>query len=142
LLRSKAIFKLNTARQSTHLQSLEEIDQSIDNMSKQILVTGANSGIGYEAVKALLNSTREYNIFVGARSSEKAGGAIESLKKECPSSKSTMEPISVDLVSDESIEKAFEQVNKSAGYLDVLINNAGKRFEVVQRSVICSRHAN
>lgn len=95
-------------------------------MIKQILITGANSGIGYEAVKALLNSTMHYNIFVGARSFEKANGAIQSLQNECPTSMCTMEPVPVDLTSDDSIEKAFEQVSKSSGYLDVLINNAGK----------------
>ena len=109
-------------------------------MAKQVLITGANSGIGYEAVKALLNSSKEYNIFVGARSAEKSNGAIDALKKECPSSKSTMEPISVDLVSDESIEQAFEQINKSPGYLDVLVNNAGKHFEIGQSQRHAHRH--
>jgi NAD(P)-dependent dehydrogenase (short-subunit alcohol dehydrogenase family) len=94
-------------------------------MAKNVLITGANSGIGYEAVKALLQSTKDYHIFVGARSTEKANGAIDSLKTECPQSKSTMEPLPVDLSSDESIETAFEQVKKSPGYLDVLVNNAG-----------------
>ena len=94
-------------------------------MAKNVLITGANSGIGYEAVKALLQSTKDYHIFVGARSTEKANGAIDSLKKECPESRSTMEPLPVDLSSDESIEKAFEEVKMSPGYLDVLVNNAG-----------------
>ena len=94
-------------------------------MAKNVLITGANSGIGYEAVKALLQSTKDYHILVGARSMEKANGAIDSLKAECPQSKSTMEPLPVDLSSDESIEKAFDQVKKSPGYLDALVNNAG-----------------
>ena len=99
-------------------------------MAKQVLITGANSGIGYEAVKALLDSAKDYHILVGARSTDKAIGAIDSLKKECPSTKSTMEPLPVDLASDESIEKAFEQVQESPGHLDVLINNAGATFDL------------
>lgn len=89
------------------------------------LVTGANSGIGYEAVKALLQSKKPYHVFLGARSLEKANGAIEKLHKECPDLTNTVEPLQVDLTSDDSIEKAFEQVKKGPGHIDALVNNAG-----------------
>ncbi|KAK9321288.1 hypothetical protein V1517DRAFT_176341 [Lipomyces orientalis] len=37
-----------------------------------VLVTGGNNGIGYEAVKALLESTNAYHILFGTRLSRKA----------------------------------------------------------------------
>ena len=92
---------------------------------KIVLVTGGNNGIGYETVKALLQSDRPYRILLGSRSLEKAETAIETLHKECPESTNTVETVQVDLTSDESIEKAFEQVKASLGHIDVLINNAG-----------------
>lgn len=92
---------------------------------KVVLVTGANGGIGYEAVKALLQSKNPYQVFLGSRSLEKAKIAIENLHKECPQSTNTVEPLQVDLNSDESIERAFEQVKANPGYIDTLINNAG-----------------
>ena len=92
---------------------------------KVVLVTGGNNGIGYETVKALLQSDEAYHLLLGSRSLEKAKLAIESLHKECPESTNTVEVVQVDLTSDESIEKAFEQVEASPGYIDVLINNAG-----------------
>ncbi|KAF2729306.1 NAD(P)-binding protein [Polyplosphaeria fusca] len=92
---------------------------------KIVIVTGANSGIGWEAVKALLESSRAYTILAAARSKDKATSAIEQLKKAVPSSKSTVEPLVVDLASDESIEKAFEQVKQKYGVVDCLMNNAG-----------------
>ena len=95
------------------------------SQTKVVLVTGANYGIGYETVKALLQSDKPYRLLLGSRSPEKAKLAIESLHNECPGSTSTIEAVQVDLISDESIEKAFEQVKASPGYLDVLINNAG-----------------
>ena len=94
---------------------------------KNVLVTGGNNGIGYETVKALLQSNRPYRILLGSRSLEKGKLAIETLHKECPESTNTVEVVQVDLTSDESIEKAFEQVKASPGHLDVLINNAGMR---------------
>ena len=93
---------------------------------KVVLVTGGNNGIGYETVKALLQSDKPYHILLGSRSLEKAKLAIETLHKECPEPTNTVEMVQVDLTSDESIEKAFEQVKASPGHLDVLINNAGK----------------
>ena len=92
---------------------------------KVVLVTGGNNGIGYETVKALLQSDKSYNILLGSRSLEKAKLAIETLHKECPESTNTVKVVQVDLTSDESIEKAFEQVQASPGHIDVLINNAG-----------------
>jgi NAD(P)-dependent dehydrogenase (short-subunit alcohol dehydrogenase family) len=92
---------------------------------KVVLVTGGNSGIGYETVKALLQSDKAQHIILGSRSPEKGKLAIETLHKECPESTNTVEPVQLDLTSDESIEKAFEQVKASPGRLDTLVNNAG-----------------
>lgn len=94
-------------------------------LPKAVLVTGANSGIGFEIVKALLQSNKAYHIFVGSRTEAKAKAAIEVLGKEVPDTTSTLGALQVDLTSDESIEKAFEQVKASPGRLDSLINNAG-----------------
>lgn len=92
---------------------------------KVVLVTGGNGGIGYETIKALLLSDKPYHILLGSRSLEKAKLAINTLHDECPEYTNTVETLQLDLNSDESIEKAFEQVNASPGYIDVLINNAG-----------------
>ena len=92
---------------------------------KVVFVTGGNNGIGYETVKAFLQSHKPYHILLGSRSPEKAESAINSLQKECPESTNTVEAIQVDLTSDGSIEKASEQVKAGPGHIDALINNAG-----------------
>jgi len=92
---------------------------------KIVLVTGGNNGIGYETVKAFLQSEKPYHVLLGSRSLGKAALAIETLHKECPESTNTVEVIQIDLTSDSSIEKAFEQIQASPGRIDALINNAG-----------------
>lgn len=96
---------------------------------KIVLITGGNTGIGYEAVKAILQSDKPYLVLMGSRSLDKAHAAIEKLKKEVPNTKSTVEPVQVDITSDESIEKVFEEVKKKYGRVDALVNNAGGAFE-------------
>ena len=91
---------------------------------KTVFVTGGNAGIGYEAVKALVESDKPYRIVLGSRSLEKAKVAIETLQKECPSSRNTVEAVQLDLTSDESIENAFKHVEPIG--LDVLVNNGGE----------------
>jgi NAD(P)-dependent dehydrogenase (short-subunit alcohol dehydrogenase family) len=93
--------------------------------SKIVLVTGDNNGIGYETIKAFLESKRPYRILMGSRSVEKAERAVEKLQKEVPDTTNTVEILQLDLVSDESINAAFEHVKSKFGYIDALINNAG-----------------
>ncbi|KAL7796711.1 hypothetical protein V8C37DRAFT_371243 [Trichoderma ceciliae] len=94
-----------------------------------VFITGANTGIGYEAVKALLRSSTPYHIFVGSRTLEKSRNAIAAVAKEVPGSSSTLEPVAIELASDESIAQAFEVVNSKVDRIDTLVNNAGAAFD-------------
>ncbi|KAF2844632.1 NAD(P)-binding protein [Plenodomus tracheiphilus IPT5] len=94
-----------------------------------VLVTGANTGLGYQIVRALCGSEKRYDVLIGSRSLSKADQAIDELRKEFPDSSSTLQPIQVDVESDESINSAFEQVKQQHGKLDALINNAGTQLD-------------
>ncbi|KUL82997.1 hypothetical protein ZTR_09338 [Talaromyces verruculosus] len=94
-------------------------------LRKSVLVTGANKGIGYEIVKALLESSKPYHVFLGSRSLERGRQAVATIRKECANCSNTVEVVQIDLSDDSSIQSAFETVNSSVGHLDVLINNAG-----------------
>lgn len=63
---------------------------------------------------------------MGGRSLDKVQDAIAAAKKEFPSSASTLVPIQVDVEHDDSIERAFTEVQTKFGRVDALINNAGK----------------
>ncbi|KAI0609184.1 FabG Dehydrogenase with different specificities (related to short-chain alcohol dehydrogenase) [Pyrenophora tritici-repentis] len=99
-----------------------------------VLITGGNTGIGYEAVKALYVSSQPYTIFMGSRSLEKAETAIAKLKSEVPESKNEVSALQVDIEDDESIEKAFGEVHGKWRRVDGLVNNAGAAFDGIMRS--------
>ena len=91
-----------------------------------ILITGANTGVGYETVKALMKSDTAYHIILCSRSLQKGNSAASQLQKDLPSSPSSLEVLQLDVRSDDSILDAFNAVEKKHSRLDVLINNAGK----------------
>ena len=95
------------------------------NDKKIILITGANTGIGYETVRALLQTPQVYHVLLGSRSLEKGNGAKAALENEFPGTKSTIEVLQVDVTSDDSINAAFEKVQAAHGRIDCLLNNAG-----------------
>jgi NAD(P)-dependent dehydrogenase (short-subunit alcohol dehydrogenase family) len=95
-------------------------------MSTIVVVTGANSGIGYAAVKSLLLSAKDkYEVLACARNQAKADDAVRRVKLECPDSQSTVVPFVVELQSDSSIEHLCDAIKTRYGKIDVLVNNAG-----------------
>lgn len=91
-----------------------------------LLITGANTGLGYEVIRSLSQSPNAYTILLGGRSIDKAKVAAEKAQKEFPSSASDIETVQIDIEDDESIAKLFEYVSSKYGRLDILINNAGR----------------
>lgn len=96
---------------------------------RTILITGANTGLGLEIVKALCASTEQYTLIVAARSSDKASSAIKEVQELHPTMQTKLLPLVLDVESDESISAAAEHIQKNHGALDVLVNNAGASFD-------------
>ncbi|KAI1616503.1 hypothetical protein EDD36DRAFT_137141 [Exophiala viscosa] len=94
-----------------------------------LLVTGGNTGLGFETVKSLCQSEKAYTILLGGRSLEKANAAVENVRVDFPQSASTVKAIQVDIEDDDSISRAYEQVDSEYGRLDILINNAGVQVD-------------
>jgi NAD(P)-dependent dehydrogenase (short-subunit alcohol dehydrogenase family) len=90
---------------------------------RRILITGGNSGIGYEAALELARHGAE--VIMPARSLEKANDAITRIRREVPNAKLT--PGVLDLASLASVRTfaAFIAENFPGQSLDLLINNAG-----------------
>jgi len=90
---------------------------------RRILITGANSGIGYET--ALELTRRGAEVIIPARSFEKASEAIARIRGEVPGAK--LVPAILDLASLASVRvfAAFVEETYPGHSLDLLINNAG-----------------
>lgn len=91
------------------------------------LVTGANRGIGREVVRQL--AARGWSVWLTARSAAKAEIAAAELKSE------RVIPAQLDITSPESIVSLRERLQREAGRLDVLINNAAINYDTWQRAI-------
>jgi len=91
-----------------------------DQTGKTIVVTGANTGLGFEAAKAIAG--KGARVLLGCRSQSKAQTAKDNILAAFP--KADVVIVELDLGSLASIKKAAEQINQESR-LDVLINNAG-----------------
>lgn len=95
-----------------------------------VLITGANTGIGYETAKALLASqTTTYHIYVSSRNLTKVETAIQELSTLIRPNTHSLSPLELDVTSNTSINDAYTTVATSHSHIDVLINNAGAAFD-------------
>ena len=88
---------------------------------KNIIITGATSGIGFET--ALDLASRGWKIGIAWRNEEKGLAVIEQLRQK--SKNNNISGYFCDLSSFESIRNCSENIKKDFPVIDVLINNAG-----------------
>jgi len=91
-----------------------------DQTGKTVFITGANTGLGFEAASVLAGQNAR--VIIGCRSKDKAQQARETILKRHPEADVAI--IALDLSDLASVKKAADAVAKEAR-LDVLINNAG-----------------
>ena len=66
-----------------------------------VLITGANTGLGFQIVRALCSSDNAFEILVGGRSLVKAQEASKAAVNEFPTTQSRTWPVQIDIENDE-----------------------------------------
>ena len=97
------------------------IDQEPSQLGKVAIVTGANSGIGYEVTIGLLK--KDFEVIMACRNIQKAREAKAKILHVLPNAKITL--MKVDTSSLDDVKKFAEQFEKQYHELHLLINNAG-----------------
>jgi NAD(P)-dependent dehydrogenase (short-subunit alcohol dehydrogenase family) len=96
-------------------------DNIPDQTGKIAIVTGANSGIGFETAKAL--AEKRATVIMACRNPDKAQAAMAEIKKSVPEAKLEFIPLDLsDLASIKAFARTFQEDHDR---LDMLINNAG-----------------
>ncbi len=96
--------------------------QQLDDLSgKRYLITGGNSGIGYEAAAHLRRANAD--VFIASRSASKGSEAAVRLSQITGGG--AVEIINLDLASLDSVRDANDEIRRHTDGLDAVINNAG-----------------
>lgn len=98
--------------------TLEDID---DLSGKVAVVTGGNSGLGFESVKAL--AAAGATVVMACRNADKAAAATAEIVGEQPDAEIVNR--SIDLASQESVHAFAADFLETFDRLDILMNNAG-----------------
>jgi NAD(P)-dependent dehydrogenase (short-subunit alcohol dehydrogenase family) len=92
-----------------------------DLTGKTAVVTGANSGIGYETARAL--ARKGATVILACRDKDKGNAAAQKISQEFPAAKAEL--MMLDLSELASVRRFAGEFKSRFGALDLLINNAG-----------------
>lgn len=92
-----------------------------DLSGKLVVITGANSGLGFGLARRL--SAAGADVVMAIRNRAKGEAAIEEIRASVPDAKLSIKPL--DLASLASVAALGEQLNAEGRPIDILINNAG-----------------
>ena len=105
-------------------------------MWKVILVTGGNKGIGLAIVEALLQEVENSVVLLGSRDAvrgqEAVDGVVAKLGKQF---QPRLQPVLIDVTSQESVDKAAAVVKRDHGKIFGVINNAGGSFTGLRATI-------
>ncbi len=92
-----------------------------DHSGRTVIVTGGNSGLGYETTRAL--AAKGAQVVLACRSLDKAGAAMDSIRGDFPDA--SLDAMPLDLASLASVRDFAKRFLDRYGALHLLCNNAG-----------------
>jgi NAD(P)-dependent dehydrogenase (short-subunit alcohol dehydrogenase family) len=92
-----------------------------DQTGRTAVITGANTGLGYETAAAL--AAKGANVVLAVRNLEKGKAAADLISRRTPGASVALQEL--DLTSLESVRAAAEELRSKHDTIDLLINNAG-----------------
>src|SRR3954463_10182831 len=99
-------------------------DDIPDQTGRTAVVTGANTGLGYETAAAL--AAKGAHVVLAVRNTDKGQAAADLISRRSPGASVAVQEL--DLTSLESVRAAAEQLRAAHDSIDLLINNAGVMF--------------
>lgn len=93
-----------------------------DMQGKTVVVTGGNSGIGFETAAAL--ASMGARVLVTARNADKGRAAVSAITQRT-GGEGTVQLVVFDLADLSSVRQGASEILEQAPTLDVLVNNAG-----------------
>ena len=108
-----------------HRRAIRPMNWTLEKIPDQggriAVVTGANTGIGYEMARALaLEGAR---VILACRSRKRGAAALESILREKPGCEAAFEQL--DLAGMDSVRDFAARIRSRGSPIDLLINNAG-----------------
>ena len=97
------------------------VNDAPDQTGRVAVVTGANTGLGYETAAAL--ASRGARVVLAVRNLDKGKAAADLILRRTPGADVSLQEL--DLTSLASIEEASDQLRADLDRIDLLINNAG-----------------
>jgi len=103
----------------------EQVSEGIDLSGRHVLVTGANTGIGYETARVL--ALRGASVTLACRDADKAEAARRRILRDRGGSshEAALHVLRLDLACLGSVREAASELLASGRPLHVLVNNAG-----------------
>lgn len=122
ILAGIGVYKVVRSQQnSRNLEAVWTTANIPDLTGKVIIVTGANSGIGFEEAKEFARKGAQ--TILACRNMDKAQVALDQIQAEIPDAQA--EIMQLDLSSLNSVRQFAEAFKEKYDRLDVLVNNAG-----------------
>ena len=106
------------------------LDQMTSQKGKIAIVTGANTGLGYETALGL--ASKGSKVIMACRNKDKAEKAMADIRKEV--SNADLKFIELDLNSLKSVRAFAKAYSEKHDQLDLLINNAGLMIPPLMRT--------